>query len=149
VKYLLDTGHISFLQRRASPEYAVLTARMAQHQPDDFAFSIISFHEQVVGAHTFIGHARTTPDVIRGYQLLSEIIQGFSAAAVLPFDAAAAAVFDQLQGQRIKVGTMDLRIAAIALSRGLTLLTRNVQDFGRVPGLQTEDWTRPAPAKTP
>jgi tRNA(fMet)-specific endonuclease VapC len=88
-----------------------------------------------------ISRARTPADVIRGYTLLLEILQGFRAAPVLPFDAAAAAVFDGLRAQRVRIATIDLRIAAIALSRGLTLLTRNARDFGRVPGLLTEDWT--------
>jgi tRNA(fMet)-specific endonuclease VapC len=141
VKYPLDTDHISFHQRRSAPEYAALAARMAQHSPADFAFSVISFHEQAIGAHTFISRGRTSADVVRGYTLLLEILQGFQAAPVLPFDAAAAAVFDGLQAQRVRVATMDLRIAAIALSRGLVLLTRNVGDFWKVPGLVTEDWT--------
>jgi tRNA(fMet)-specific endonuclease VapC len=44
--------------------------------------------------------------------------------------------------RRVRVATLDLRIASIALCRGLTLLTRNISDFGRVPGLKTEDWTQ-------
>jgi tRNA(fMet)-specific endonuclease VapC len=141
VKYLFDTDHISILQRRSGPEYAVLAARMAQHSPTAFAFAVVSFHEQVLGAHTFVSQARTTADVIRGYTLLLEILQGFLAAPVLPFDTAAAAVFDGLRAQRVRVATMDLRIAAIALSRSLVLLSRNLSDFSKVPGLVTEDWT--------
>jgi tRNA(fMet)-specific endonuclease VapC len=60
---------------------------------------------------------------------------------VLPFDTAAISIYDTLRSQRVRIATMDLRIAATALSRGLTLLTRNVQDFRKVPGLVTEDWT--------
>jgi len=60
---------------------------------------------------------------------------------VLAFDDAVSAVFDRLVAQRVRIATMDLRIASIALSQGLTLLTRNKQDFAKVPGLAIEDWT--------
>lgn len=141
MRYLLDTDHISFLQRCSGPEYVVLAARIAQYQSTDFAFSIISFHEQVVGAHTFIVRSQTSAGAVRGYTLLMEIILSFSAASILPFDARAATVFEELRAQQVRIATMDLRIAAIALQRNLVLLTRNVRDFSRVPGLITEDWT--------
>ena len=50
-------------------------------------------------------------------------------------------VFDGLVAKRVRIATMDLRIASIALSQGLTLLTRNARDFSKVPGLAIEDWT--------
>ncbi len=141
MKYLLDTDHISFLQRRSGTEFTRLTMRMGQYSPADFALSIVSLHEQVLGAHNFINRARTNTDMLRGYNLLLEIFQGFASAPVLPFDAEAIAIFDELRGQRVRVSTMDLRIAAIAMSRKLVLLTRNVRDFSKVPELVTEDWT--------
>jgi tRNA(fMet)-specific endonuclease VapC len=141
VKYLFDTDHISFIQRGLGPEYTAIAARIRRHTAADFAYSIISFHEQTLGGHAAINRARSMVDEIRGYDLLLEVLQGFAAGPVLPFDAAVAAVFGGLQAQRIRVATMDLRTAAIALSRGLILLTRNLRDFGKVPGLVTEDWT--------
>ena len=39
------------------------------------------------------------------------------------------------------MGKMDLRIASIALSKGLTVMTRNLVDFEQIPGLNVEDWT--------
>jgi tRNA(fMet)-specific endonuclease VapC len=105
------------------------------------AYSIVSFHEQVLGAQVFINRARNTVGIIRGYTLLAENLQAFSHAPVLPFDPAAAALYDDLRARRVRIATMDLRIASIALSRGLILLSRNTRDFGKVPGLVTEDWT--------
>lgn len=141
MRYLLDTDHLSIVQRQSRPEYARLMVRITRHPVADLAFSIISFHEQVLGCHTYISRAQSTGDVVRGYDMLARVLRDFVAAPVIPFDAAAAAVFDGLVAQRVRVATMDLRIAAIALSRGLVLATRNVNDFGKVPGLQIEDWT--------
>ena len=141
MKFLLDTDHIHFYQTGTGPEYAALAASMSRHAAGDFAFSLVSFHEQALGWHAYISRARTTRDVVRGYDLFGQAFQSYTTVAVLTFDAAAGVVFDGLTAQRIRVGTMDLRIASIALSRSLTVLTRNLRDFRRVPGLQSEDWT--------
>jgi tRNA(fMet)-specific endonuclease VapC len=114
---------------------------MDRYSPEDFALSAVSFHEQTLGAHNFINRAQTNTDTIRGYNLLIEILQGFAAAPVLLFDVEAITIFDELRTQKVRVSTMDLRIASIAISRDLVLLNRNVRDFSKVPKLVTEDWT--------
>lgn len=106
-----------------------------------FALSIISFHEQVIGAHSFINRAENNADLARGYKLLLEILNGFAQAPVLPFDARAIAIFDEMRSQKVRVATMDLRIAAIAISNNLVLLTRNTGDFSKISNLIIEDWT--------
>ena len=141
MKYLLDTDHISFLQRRSSSEFSRLTLRVSQHPISDFALSVISFHEQIIGAHSFINRAQTNTDMARGYALLLETLNGFAKAPVLPFDSRAITIFDEMRTQKVRVATMDLRIAAIAISNNLVLLTRNTGDFSKVPNLIIEDWT--------
>lgn len=69
------------------------------------------------------------------------------AQTVIPFDERAAEAYGPLRadlernGQRLD--DPDLRIAAIALSRDLTLVTGNVRHFERVPGLRIENWLEP------
>ena len=41
------------------------------------------------------------------------------------------------------IGPYDLQVAAIALAQSCTLVTHNVKEFGRVPGLTVEDWEVP------
>ena len=141
MSYLLDTDHITILQRQVGSEFAAMMARIAQHPPSQLAFSIISLHEQALGCHTYINQAQTADGVIRGYRMLNQVLTAFAAAPVLPFDAAAAAIFENLVARRVRIGRMDLRIASIALSRGMIVVTRNARDFGQVPDLQIEDWT--------
>ena len=95
----------------------------------DLAFSIVSFHEQVLGCNSYIARAKTSIDVVRGYQMFDRVLSAFAAAPVLPFTNNASAIFDGLVVSPLRIATMDLRIASIALSQGLTLLTRNSRDF--------------------
>jgi len=143
LRYLLDTDHLSILQQQSGQEYLALAARLALHPPTDLGLSVVGFHEQVLGCHTYISRARGEQDVVRGYGMLGRLLSDYAAVPVVPFDAAAASTFTALTASRVRLATMDLRIAAVALARGLILLTRNARDFGRVPGLLTEDWTAP------
>ena len=72
--YLLDTDHITLLQRATGREYARLQARIAQYPLAELAFPIISLHEQVMGCHAYINQARTTDDLVRGYAMLGTVV---------------------------------------------------------------------------
>ncbi len=139
--FLLDTDHISILQKQSGSDYVALMARITRVPRANLAFCIVSFHEQVLGCNTYIAQAKTMADVVRGYQMFDRVLSVFAAALVLPFDNSASAVFDSLIAQRLRIATMDLRIASIALSRGMTLLTRNSRAFSKVPRLVIENWT--------
>lgn len=141
MKYLLDTDHVTILQYRSGVEYPVVAARLLQISEDAVAISIISFHEQTSGSNAYINRARGTDSVVQGYERLNRLLKHYAEALVLPFDENAAAEFDRLRARGVRVGTMDLRIASIALARRLIVATRNTRDFSRVPDLVTEDWT--------
>ncbi len=141
MKYLLDTDHLSILQRQSGIQYNNLSIRMACYSPSDFAVSTVTFHEQVLGCHAYINRARHSNDVVKGYEMMTRLVRDFKMLPLVSFDVDAASIFNQLQSQRIQLAKMDARIAAIALCQGLVLLTRNHQDFGKVVGLLIEDWT--------
>jgi tRNA(fMet)-specific endonuclease VapC len=69
--------------------------------------------------------------------------QDFSLRPVLPFDEAATDEFLSQLRANTRVGSMDLKIAAIVLARNEVLVSANVRDFRRVPRLRVEDWTKP------
>ncbi len=67
-------------------------------------------------------------------------VRYFAHVNVLPFSPTAMATLKGLRDQRIRIGTQDLRIAAIVLAAEGTLVTSNRRDFEKVPGLLIEDW---------
>jgi tRNA(fMet)-specific endonuclease VapC len=60
---------------------------------------------------------------------------------ILTYDEAAIRRFEGLRKAKIKIGRMDLRIAAVVLEQGAVLVTWNARDFKKVPGLPIEDWS--------
>ena len=58
----------------------------------------------------------------------------------MPFDEQAASEYQGLRAQRIRIGTMDLKIAAIALVHDALLLSANLRDFQQIPNLRVANW---------
>jgi len=71
---------------------------------------------------------------------LQRQVEAFADWTILPWDRDAAEQFVNFRRQGVRIGTMDLKIACIALVHDATLLTRNASDFSRVRGLRFENW---------
>lgn len=138
--YILDTDHVSLLEKKQTAESQRLLFRLTGVPPEEKATTIITFEEQMRGWMAWIAQARSLPEQVERYGYLNQTLQRYCAVTVLDFDERAAEEFQRLRTTRIRIGTMDLKIAAIALSHSATLLTRNLVDFQKVPGLKVEDW---------
>jgi tRNA(fMet)-specific endonuclease VapC len=75
MKYLLDTDHLSILQRQVGEDYNNLTKRMPQHPLSDFVISVVTFHEQMLGSHAYINRARNLNQVVKGYEIMARIVR--------------------------------------------------------------------------
>ena len=67
-------------------------------------------------------------------------LESIGGATVLPWSMDASNIFDDFRSRGVRIGTLDLRIASIALNYDALVLTRNLVDFQRVPGLRVENW---------
>jgi tRNA(fMet)-specific endonuclease VapC len=114
--------------------------RIAEHEPAEVATTIITMTEQLRGRLAEINRARDEQSLVVAYARLDRTRDYYCSALILPFDTASAAIFRLLIAQRLRVGTQDLRIAAITLANDAILVTSNRRDFDRVPGLRIEDW---------
>ena len=138
---VLDTDHLSLLEWGSGAEGQRLLARLRTLAPEEVVTTIITFEEQMRGWMAYLARARTLTQQVEAYRRLKRHLDNYRTIPVLEFDAQAAAEFQRLRRLRIRIGTMDLKIAAIVLAHDATLLSRNLADFRRVPGLRVEDWT--------
>jgi tRNA(fMet)-specific endonuclease VapC len=130
VKFLLDTNTCVYAIKRRP----AVIERLQQLSPDELAISAISVAELWFGALK-----SSRPDSTRAS--VDAFLVPFE---MLPFDREAADAYAEVRLglERVgrPIGERDLLIASIARSRRLTVVTHNVGEFARVPGLTVEDW---------
>lgn len=129
--YLLDTNAcIEFLNGGNDR----LVDSIRSHSPSEIAVCSVVKAELVFGA---LNSQRVQEN-------LSTLEQFLAPFRSLPFDDAAADDYGEIRAHLTQAGNVigpnDLQIASIARSNGLVLVTHNVGEFSRVPGLEIEDW---------
>ncbi len=132
IKYMLDTNILIYTIKNRQKK-----VREAFKQHAEFlAISTISLGELFYGAEK-----SSQPD-----RSLADIESLAARLEVVPFDSEAAIHFGQVRAELEKtgkiIGPYDLMIAGHARSRGLILVTNNLREFKRVPGLRVENWAR-------
>ena len=136
---ILDTDCMSLLERDNAAS-SVLRRRLAT--ATDVATTIVNFEEQMRGWLAYVAKSREMEQQIAAYAQLYRFLENYRTITVLPFEDVAAAELRNLQARKIRIGTMDLKIAAIAIAHEALLISRNLADFEQVPQLRVADWTQ-------
>ncbi|MFT4102557.1 MAG: type II toxin-antitoxin system VapC family toxin [Burkholderiaceae bacterium] len=128
MKYLLDTNAVIAIMKG----HATMLVRLQQHLPGDFAMPSIVAHELYYGAW----HSQRRQENLRRVEALR--------FELLEFDREDARCAGQLRAmlaeQGTPVGPYDVLIAGQAWARKLTLISRNVREFQRIPQIEVQDW---------
>ncbi len=135
---VLDTDHFSVLERNSGTGRRLVARLRAQDR--EKAVSIPTVQESLRGWLAEINRHQDLDEQIVPYAKFQQVVEALGHWVILSWDAESAALFRQFRTGGVRIGTMDLKIACIALAHDATLLTRNERDFGQVPGLRFENW---------
>jgi len=130
LKYMLDTNIVIYtIKNRPSKVREAFKQHTGQ-----MCLSAVSMGELIYGAEKSSQVDRNLAD-----------IEGFTAQVdIMPFDSQAATHFGQVRSELYRkgkpIGPYDMMIAGHARALGLTLVTNNLQEFKRVPGLRVINW---------
>lgn len=134
--YLLDTNTCIGWLRQNQPQ---IVARIQAQSPTDIVLCSVVVGELLFGVERSDPAQRANTGV-----RVEQLRQQFTS---LPFDDAAAEQYGRIRadltGRGLVIGGNDMLIAAIARTRGCTLVTHNTAEFNRVAGLVIEDWQVP------
>lgn len=132
-RYMLDTNMCIYLMKHQPEEVA---RRFAQCYVGDVVMSAITYAELAYGVSV-------AADPERERANLAALVEDIP---VVAFDAQAGAAYGpiRLATRENRKDALDKLIAAHAAALGVTVVTNNMKDFARYPGVATESWLLPA-----
>ena len=137
MQYLLDTDTLTLLVKG----HPGVNQKVAKHSTSELFTSVITVEEQLTGWYSKLRRTKQSTELARIYFKLQQTVQYLGRINVMPFTVLAIDRWEILRHAKLYVGSMDLKIAAIALEHQAIVVSRNVRDFNRVPGLVVEDWS--------
>ena len=139
---ILDTDCLSLLERQTGKDYLRLQSKLDEFPSNEIVTTIITYEEQMRGWMAFLARMRSIDEQVFAHETLKQYFDYFKTLTITEFDKNAAEIYKNLKSQKIRIGSMDLKIAAIAISRNAILVSRNLKDFEEVPDLIVKDWTK-------
>jgi tRNA(fMet)-specific endonuclease VapC len=137
---LLDTDHVTHLQWGGTPAERI-ARRLQDAGLDIAATTIISYEEHVRGWLARLSTPKSVLYEVEIYAKLRQQYEFYQTLEIEDFTEYAAVEYQRLRHIPVRIGTKDLKVAAIALVSDALLLTKNLRDFRKVPGLRVEDAT--------
>ena len=138
--YILDTDHITILQRGGKLADK-LRDKLASINPQQVFTTIIPYEEQTRGWLSYIAKQSSLNGQITAYKELEKHLNYYRYIPLIDYNEPSALKFQELRKIYRKIGSMDLKIASVAITHKALLLTRNLKDFGQISELNAEDWT--------
>ena len=135
---ILDTNHFQELVLETVPGQQLLK-RLTGADADAFT-TVVTAQEVTQGWNSEINRRKAGRDQVAAYGQLVLALKALGHFTILPFDSEAADVFHSHSAAVRRIGTMDLKIASIAVSHEALLLSRNLSHFQQVPRLRVENW---------
>ena len=135
---ILDTNHLSEIDLD-TPKGRALKQRLTESTEDHFLPIVVS-EEILRGWLALLNKARNVDEQVHAYSRFGRSLAERNKWTLLEWDHDTAAVFTRLRSEGVRIATLDLRIASIAIAYQATLLSRNLRDFNQVPGLRVENW---------
>ena len=139
---LMDSDHLTILIHPGSEQHACLTVRMAASADQTFAATIVNAEEQLRGWLAEINRHRTPNRQLAAYEGMRKYLEFLRPFPLIPFEVRGAVEFERLRKAKVRIGSMDLKIACIALVHNVLLISANLRDFQQVPGLRVENWLK-------